>query len=81
MGTGTGCQEMGHRLGTGDPISSDPYVLQYVAASIVLGSPDLDPAPMCLTRVEWKGKITCLDLLATAFLMQPRTLLTFLSEE
>lgn len=55
--------------------------IQCVAASTLLGSPDLDPAPMCLTRAEWKGKITCLDLFATAFLMQPRTLLTFLSEE
>jgi len=73
--TGTRSQEMGHVLGTGDPTSSDPYFLQYVSASLVLGSPELDPSPMCLTGAEQRGRITCLDLLATVLLLQPRTLL------
>jgi len=44
--------------------------LHYVHVSLELGSPELGPAVrMHLTRAEWRGRITSLDLLATLFAM------------
>lgn len=54
--------------------------LQYVHVCLVLRSPELDPGLKdCLTSAEQRARTISLDLQATSFLMQPRTLLVFLA--
>lgn len=56
----------------------DPF--QYVHVCLVLRSPELDPGlKVCLTNAEQRERTISLNLQATSFLMQPRTLLVFLA--
>lgn len=72
---------IGGMLQPPDHLCSPPLdlVLQLHILLIILGAPELNTVLQVggLMRVEWRRRITCLDLVTTLLLMQPRMQLAF----